>query len=200
MLHLPKKIPFMLATKEKPIFIFLFFVIFWVQTAKAQLKTFNFCDTNRVMAVYSGNQVSVQCDTAFIMSKEVFARYSQSFENFKKFNKNYNSLIVAYDSLDDVLSNQITVTTEAYAKMNSLYSEMDTKSRSILYTFDTGLGSIQKDLKTANNNIDQAKKDLEAAKQDIKRSIKTSWNTRLLWGAGGLLVGMFTSTILIMGR
>jgi hypothetical protein len=175
--------------------IILFFIVF-VTTGLAQSDPKRyFTDTSCYMMagpmqVIAGQQVVIQCDTAFVINKHRFRLYEKT--RAYVLSKNPNEPGKAIEEYENALNKMAKYTdeiSEKYKIISNQYS-IDTQA------YQAQLNLVSRELDKAKSELEKAKTDLAEAKKQISKKQNTSLKAALLYGATGLVAGLLIGLII----
>lgn len=179
---------------KKALFSVCLFVI--VSSVHAQSVTRYFTDTSCLitslpMRVLSGQQLVIQCDTAYLVNKFRFKLYEKSRVFIQTMDpENQKAAIEEYEK-------SLNLANKSYQEINQKYKSVFDLHKKDLEAFQTRLDIVAKELDTAKSELNIARKDLEDARKQISRKRNSSLKSALIWAGSGLATGIVLGIIFV---
>ncbi len=178
---------------NKGLIIIYFLALAAFTNAQAPLKYFT--DTSCLITasplrILSGQQIVVQCDTAYLLNKYRFKLYEKSRVFIQ--NQDPEKQLAAIGEYEKMLNSA----NKSYQEIMQKYKTVFDLHKKDLDEFQKRLDLAAKELDTAKAELDKAKKDLEDARKQVSRKKNSTFKTALIWGGSGLITGLILSLII----
>lgn len=149
------------------------------------------CDEQmRVFMVYSGDSVIISCDSMYLVNQvaaDNYLRYQRFVRNTAQ-GPSFEALINLYDRR---LSSQ----NSEYGQMRQQFDQLIGRSVETLDDLERHSDSLDASLLAVNEALELANQNLAQAKATIKQERWNSVGRKLLWGAGGVGLGILIGVL-----
>ncbi len=172
--------------------ILLFIVCFFVANLSGQnkMKTFTDCNSTRNAEVYKGDTVIVRCDSLIILTKQKFKLYQNN-------NRTYAEIVRTYDNYVDVLEKRSEQQTSEYNRLKLLNDSIIYMSGQYADSIDWKVGDLKDGIYRSLSDLQTIKTDVTSLKTDVQKANKLGkLKSKLLWGGGGVIVGIILGRLL----
>ena len=161
----------------------------------AQVKVIDQCDSVDVYKFSRGDTVMVSCDTIYTISNGRYHEYE-----LMRFilSKNNNLLFSTLNEMKANYEREIKQEKHYSAQLKLQFDKLDNQSQKYITTIDKNLQSAMSSLNEANTKIDSADKGVKETLDILKKEKKMQLGKKLLWGTGGLVIGIAISTTIIL--
>lgn len=161
---------------------FLFCINF--SFGQTRTKSFSNCDSGKMYSVSSGDTIVIQCERVLLLNPKYAGKYNEIIESYREENMLLEERIVELEA--------------NYLQQRQLNDSLVTKSLKHVATSENDFALLQLAMKNSIDNINTVKTDLTDLKSDIKKSMKMSaLKSNILWGTGGLIIGIAACALLL---
>ena len=151
-----------------------------------------FCfSNNKPFPFIAGMKVSTLCDTLYIINKHRYGLYEKA-ANIIKDKKYVNTCNVLIQNYEDRLQAQNI----AFYKLYSDYIKQDSLSQKTITDTRNSLVQVNNTITAAQNNIGVVDKKMDDLTQTIKDQRRKSFFDKILYGIGGVAVGVLGGLII----
>lgn len=164
-------------------------------SSSAQVKIITECSSEDVYISVAGDTVVVNCDTVYLMNHERFRNYELMRLTLLK---NNNLLFSTISQMKTAYETRIEQQKQEYINMKLLYEECDSQSKGYITKIDNNLKASIISLDKANQKIDSTRDLIKDTQEIIKKDIRKQFGSKLLWGAGGVVIGLGISTAIFL--
>lgn len=161
----------------------------------AQVKQFDRCNPEDVFRFFRGDTVIISCDTVYTLTSSRFLGYELMRLTLQK---NNNLLFTTITQMKQNYEKQIERQNSDYVTLKALYDKCDANATGSLKMLDLSLSKSIGILDTANLKIDSTRVLINQTRDLIKKDMKRQLGNKLLWGAGGVVVGLSISTAILL--
>jgi hypothetical protein len=161
----------------------------------AQVKMLDQCGPADVSVFVKGDTILVNCDTVYTMTNE---RY-QGYELMRlTLLKNNNLLFSTISQMKSAYETRIEQQKTEYLTLKSLYDDLDVKSTGYIKIIDNNLKASMASIESANIKIDSTRALIKDTRDIIKSDIRKQFGGKLLWGVGGVVIGLGVTTAIFL--
>jgi uncharacterized protein YbcI len=161
----------------------------------AQVKTFNACTAEDVFKLLKGDSLVVKCDSVYAISSERFHNYELMRLTLQK---NNSLLFGTITQMKQNYEKRIDQLNKDYSDMKSLYVKCDESSSGYLKKLDANITGTLSSLESANSKLETTQDLIKKSREEIKADMKKQLGSKLLWGAGGVVVELSVSSAIIL--
>jgi hypothetical protein len=145
-----------------------------------------------------GESIKVDCDTAYLVNRFTFQYYQKLFSTYRSQDQRIKSLTSIYGDMTSLYEKRIAAQDEEYQQLRKSFDQLVDNSREMTELTDKKLLSINASLISADNSIQAAKNNLEEVTENIKKEIKASRTEKLKLFAGGVAIGVISTSVLFL--
>lgn len=164
------------------------FTLFAQQQIEMPVLDENYEDIDTIIH-YEDYLLKVNIDTLFIINKAGVEEFERCWEGYKVLKENCIDL----SHIDKILDEMHT----EFNELDNEFIELESKFRKSLKENISNNTILIEENITIKLNLESAMEDLIIAKQKIKSERWKSMGSKLLWGSGGILVGVLAGGTLI---
>lgn len=159
-------------------------------------QTFDDCSSIQTVLLLSGDSFLVKCDTVYLLNKLTFRQYDGAYRDIRKRGASVSNLMNAYEEVIGLQQNRLQEQAKSYDDLRSSFLGLANDTQSRIAESSTRLTSAVASLDNLNNDLVETKKLLGEAKEII--NTEKSWLNleKLMWGTGGLVVGVVLGAVL----
>jgi hypothetical protein len=159
-------------------------------------QTFDDCASIQTVLLVSGDTFLVKCDSVYLLNKLTFRQYDGAYRDIRKRGSSVSNLMNAYDEIIGLQQNRLEEQAKSYNELRSNFSSLAGDTQTKIAESSTRLNSAVASLENLNNDLVETKRLLGEAKEII--NTEKSWLNleKLMWGTGGLVVGVVLGAVL----
>ncbi len=158
-------------------------------------RTFDDCTSLQTVLLLSGDTFLVKCDTAYLLNKLTFRQYDGAYRDIRKKGSSVSNLMSAYDEIIGLQQNRLQEQSKSYDELRSNFSTLAGDTQSKIAESSNRLTSAVASLDNLNKDLVETKRLLGEAKEIVNTEKNWLNIEKLLWGAGGLVVGVVLGAI-----
>ena len=159
------------------------------------IQTFDDCSTIQTVLLLSGDTFLVKCDTVYLFNKLTFRQYDGAYRDIRKKGSSVSNLMNAYDEIIGLQQNRLLEQAKSYDELRSNFSSLAGDTQTRIAESSTRLTSAVASLDNLNNDLVETKRLLGEAKEIINSEKNWLNVEKLLWGAGGVVVGVILGAV-----
>ena len=159
-------------------------------------KTFNDCSSLQTVLLLSGDTFLVQCDTVYLFNKLTFRQYDGAYRDMRKKGTSIANLMNAYDEIIGLQESRLQEQTKSYNELRANFLSLATDTQTKITDSSVRLTGAVSSLENLNKDLVETKRLLGEAKEIIHTEKNWLNLEKLLWGAGGLAVGVVLGAVL----
>jgi hypothetical protein len=151
-----------------------------------------FCFSNRKpLPFLAGTNIYSQCDTLYIINKHRYVLYEKAADVIRE-KKYVNACNVLIQNYEDRLQAQ----NKAFYKLYDNYIKLDSVSQKTISDTKNSLILVNNTIASAQNNIVVVDKKMDDLKKTINEQRRKSFFDKILYGLGGIAVGILGGLII----
>jgi hypothetical protein len=135
-----------------------------------------------------------KCDTIYYMGKHTFQVYHNLYEAAR--NNDVRRLADAYEKGRILYERRIEEQNNEYQLLRNEFSNLYDKSNQFLTSSTAANDSIKVSLGHANESLDRTNQIVNQLRQTLIQDKKNSNRSKIIYGGGGLLVGILTALVI----
>ncbi len=159
-------------------------------------QTFDDCASIQTVLLLSGDTFLVKCDTVFLLNKLTFRQYDGAYRDIRKRGTSVSNLLNAYDEIIGLQQTRLQEQTRSYNELRSNFSSLAGDTQAKIVESSVRLTSAVASLDNLNNDLVETKKLLGEAKEIVNTERNRLNLEKVLWGAGGIVVGVVLGVVL----
>lgn len=165
----------------------------------AQNLPADFCDTASYRAVQrlKGDVVKVTCDTAYLLNKKTFHLLLESYAEYHQQTDDLSGVFSLTDAYLQAYKKRVDEQRKEYDSLTHYFDSLATQSNNIAEHTQNQLQEVSSNLDSINNELGIARGNIGEAKTIIKQQQRKQWITKILWGVGGVAVGIWITTLIL---
>ena len=160
------------------------------------IQTFDDCSSVQTVLLLSGDTFLVKCDTVYLLNKLTFRQYDGAYRDIHKRGSSISNLMNAYDEIIGLQQNRLQEQAKSYDELRSNFSSLAGDTQTKIAESSTRLNSAVASLDNLNHDLIETKRLLGEAKEIVNTEKNWLNVEKLLWGAGGLVVGVVLGSVL----
>lgn len=178
--------------------VFIFLFLFHLNGAAQNLPA-DFCDTAAYRAVQrlKGDVVKVNCDTVYFLNKKTFHLLLDSYAEYHQQTEDLSGIFNLTDAYLQAYKRRVEEQRKEYDSLTHYFDSLAANSNKIVEHTQSQLQEVSSNLDTINYALNIARGNIGEAKEIIKQQQRRQWLTKILWGAGGVAVGIWMATLII---
>jgi hypothetical protein len=146
---------------------------------------------------YKGNEIKVPItvDTVYLINPASYKLYKDVFRDHRALNSDARKLNLLFESMRTTYEKRIE-------EQNTEYTELKRVNDSLMYNASKfaditqgQLMRVDESLTKIDVNVTQAQTNIREAENSIKKEIRSSFGTKLKWGAGGFVIGLAATAL-----
>jgi hypothetical protein len=159
----------------------------------------NFCDTSsyKLAMRLRDDMVKVMCDTVYIMNAKTFHLLFGSYGEYRRQTEDFSGVFNLTDQYLETYRRRVEEQRKEYDSLIQYFDSLSQSSNRIIEHTQSQLLSVSSNLDSIEHDLNVARGNIGEAKNIIKAQQRKQWITKILWGAGGVAVGVWMATILI---
>lgn len=151
-----------------------------------------FCFSNKKpLPFLAGSRIQLKCDTAYIINKHRFVLYEKAATVIRE-GKYVNACNVVIKNLED----RIDAQNKAFTQLYNNYIKLDSVSQTTIKETRTSLVQVNNTLVNAQDKIVVVDKKMDELKDTINKQRRQSFMDKMLFGTGGIAVGILVGLII----
>jgi len=158
-------------------------------------RTFDDCTSIQTILLLSGDSFLVKCDTVYLLNKLTFRQYDGAYRDIRKRGSSVSNLMSAYDEIIGLQQNRLQEQAKSYNELRSNFSSLAGDTQTKIAESSTRLTSAVASLDNLSNDLVETKRLLGEAKEIVNTEKNWLNVEKLLWGAGGLVVGVVLGAV-----
>ena len=158
-------------------------------------KTLDDCASLQTVLLLSGDNFLVKCDTVYLLNKLTFRQYDGAYRDIRKRGSSISNLMNAYDEIIGLQQTRLQEQAKSYDELRSNFSSLAGDTQTKIAESSTRLTSAVASLDNLNNDLVETKRLLGEAKEIINSEKNWLNVEKLLWGAGGVVVGVVLGAV-----
>ncbi|HLA68535.1 MAG TPA: hypothetical protein VJN65_02440 [Bacteroidota bacterium] len=174
----------------------LVFLLLFPLITLGQPKIFSDEGTIQSVLFLAGDLVDIQCDSVFVLNKLTFRRYDSAYRDLRKKGTSISGLMSAYDEIITLQENRLREQTRNYEELRTQFSALTSETRERISDSSARLGSAVTSMENLNRDLIETKKLLGEAKAIIEAEQRGLNLEKLLWGFGGVAVGIVVGVVI----
>lgn len=164
--------------------------------SSAQTGAFDNCTDIRTLLVTSGDSLVIGCDTAYVLNVPTFRLYDHAYRDLRDRSPSLAGLMSAYDEIITLQDHRLREQQRSYDELRASFESLSTSSSSAFEQATRRLSDAAGDMDLLHTHLTEANRLLEETRS-IMESERRGWNLeKVLWGAGGVAVGLVTGILL----
>jgi len=167
-----------------------------VASAQPAVRDFDDCGTLQSVVFNANDLIRIHCDTVYVLNKLTFRRYDAAYRDLRKKGASISNLMNAYDELIAVQQRRIQEQDRRYSELRLNFKELSEGTQSRLEASTTKLGSAVGSMEQLNKNLTETNNLLGEAKDILKSEQRSLFINNLLWGVGGVAVGLVAGLLI----
>ncbi|MEI7661524.1 MAG: hypothetical protein WCK34_04980 [Bacteroidota bacterium] len=153
----------------------------------AQIKPVGNCNAEDVYIFSKGDTVRINCDTVYAMTNFRYHAYETMRLTLVK---NKDLLFSTITELKSAYEKRLEQQRNEYLTLKCLYDSLDAKSTVYIKSIDGNIKTSLNRIQSANSGIDSTRQLLKETKDILKSDINRQLGGKLLWCAGGVVIGL----------
>ena len=145
---------------------------------------------------FDGDVVSVRCDTVYVLNKLTFKLYNGAYTDVRKKGASISGLTSAYGEIVDLQGNRIQELESSMALLRKEFGLISSQANTTLAESTTRLTLALTSLDGLNKDLIETKRLLGDAKGILETEKNWLNMEKLLWGVGGVAVGIVVGTFI----
>jgi hypothetical protein len=182
------------AMKFKSSTVFLGFLLL-PHLCFGQPKVFSDAETIQSVLFRAGDLVDIQCDSVYVLNKITFRRYDSAYRDLRRKGSSIASLMTAYDDIIALQENQIKEQNRNYEELRTHFLTLTGETQTKISDSSTRLDSALQSMENLNRDLVETKRLIGEAKEIIEAERRGLNLEKLLWGFGGVAVGIVVGVI-----
>jgi hypothetical protein len=178
-----------------PILLLLLFLLLPVSVL-SQPKVFSDGETVQSVLFLAGDLVDIQCDSVYVLNKLTFRRYDSAYRDLRRKGTSVANLMNAYDDIMTLQENRIKAQNRDYQELRTQFLNITETANTRITDSSTKLGTAIQSMESLNRDLGETKRLLSEAKEIIEAERRGLNLEKLLWGAGGVVVGIVAGVII----
>lgn len=159
-------------------------------------KTFDDCASLQTVLLLSGDTFLVKCDTVYLLNKLTFRQYDGAYRDIRKKGTSIANLMNAYDEILGLQENRLREQAKSYDELRVNFLSLATDTQTKITDSSIRLTAALTSLDNLNKDLVETKMLLGEAKEIIHTEKNWLNLEKLLWGAGGVAVGVVLGAVL----
>lgn len=178
----------------------LIFLTTVIATGVAQSNTDEICkdSTYHVLKKMAGDNVTISCDTVFILNKSTYHLLTNYYHDYKAQNELLKDFLPQADVYINDFKLRLKQDEEEFRKLQEYFDQLSVSSGQLVLSTKAGLVSIDSSLDSIRHNIVTAKNDLNDVQKMVHDSEKKKWLFGAVGGAIGFGVGFIMATTIVL--
>ena len=160
------------------------------------IQTFDDCASLQTVLLLSGDTYLVKCYTVYLLNKLTFRQYDGAYRDIRKRGASVSNLLNAYDEIIGVQQTRLQEQARIYNELRSNFSSLAGDTQAKIVESSVRLTSAVASLDNLNNDLVETKKLLGEAKEIVNTERNRLNLEKVLWGAGGIVVGVVLGVVL----
>ena len=161
-----------------------------------QAKVFSDGETIQSVLFRAGDLVDIQCDSVYILNKLTFRRYDLAYKDLRKKGSGMAGLMGAYDDIIVLQENRIKEQNRNYDELRTHFMALTGETQTKISDTSLRLGDALQSMENLNRDLGETKRLLGEAKSIIEAEQRGLNLEKLLWGFGGVAVGIVVGVII----
>ncbi|HYV94433.1 MAG TPA: hypothetical protein VE978_21855 [Chitinophagales bacterium] len=159
----------------------------------------NFCDTAsyRLAMRLKGDMVKVMCDTVYFMNEKTFHLLFGSYGEYHRQTEDLSGVFNLTDAYLEIYKKRVEEQRKEYDSLIHYFDSLSASSNRIVEHTQSQLLSVSSNLDSIEHDLNIARGNIGEAKNIIKVQQRKQWITKILWGAGGVAVGVWIATLIL---
>src|SRR6187402_1145237 len=181
----------------KKILLFILLIISFDSIAQIDpsgtiLLSDTFCfSNNKPLPFLSGTKIQTLCDTVYIINKHRYVLYEKAATIIRE--KKY---VNACNTIIDNYEERLQAQNKAFNKLYNDYIQLDSVSQKTINETRGSLVQVNNTITAAQNNIVSVDKKMDDLTKTIKEQRRKSFIDKILYGIGGIAVGILGGLII----
>jgi len=176
--------------------LLLLFAGFSIALSQPAIRDFDNCRTLQSVVFNANDIVRIHCDTVYVLNKLTFRRYDAAYRDLRKKGTNIANLMNAYDELIAVQQKQLQDRDRSYNELLMNFKNLSEGTQSRIAASTTTLGSAVGSMEQLNKNLTETNNLLGEAQEILKAEQRSIFINNLLWGVGGVAVGLVAGILI----
>ena len=176
--------------------LLVLFAGFSIAFSQPAIRDFDNCGTLQSVVFNANDVVRFHCDTVYVLNKLTFRRYDAAYRDLRKKGTNISNLMNAYDELIAVQQQRLKDQDRRYNELRMNFKELSEETQSRIAASTTRLGSAVGSMEQLNNRLTETNNLLGEARDILKAEQRSLFVNRLLWGVGGVAVGLVAGILI----
>lgn len=169
---------------------FLFTILAFPAFSQPAPTPFSDCDNLESVLFVSDDVLLIRCDTVYVLNKLTFRRYDSAYKDLRRRGTNVANLISAYDEIIALQENRIKEQAQSYSELRENFGRLTAETQAQVGESAARLGQALNSMEALSKDLTETKKLLGEAKEIIEAEKRGLNLEKILWGAGGLIVGL----------
>jgi hypothetical protein len=183
--------------RKAPLFLFFVLINFAALAQTSNVETIVLSDTfcispHKPLPFKAGSIIQTSCDSTYMINNMRFKLYERSVEIIRD-KKYVNTCKVLMDNYEQRLAEQ----NKAFNKLYGDYIKLDSVSHNVIADTKNNLIQVNSTLVKAQTDITSVNVKMDQIKNTINEQRKKSFFDKILYGTGGVAVGILLGLLIV---